>query len=108
MNTETSSEILHVESGRSFEAAFAFTADRGRAAIIVLTEMFGVTEAMKIAAQEFANEGVPALVPNMFWRAEAPRVLDYEGDDRATAWARLAAFDKRQCVADVGIAAEWL
>lgn len=108
MNVETSSEVLYAESGRSFDGAFARGADTGRVAVIILTEMFGVTDAMRIAAQGFAEEGIPALVPNMFWRADIPRALDYEGEDRATAWTRLAGFDKVQGVRDVGMAADWL
>lgn len=107
MTSELRTEILHREGDRPFEGMFARGTDKGGPAILVLSEMFGVSEAMCMAAQEFADNGFPALIPNMFWRAEVPRVLDYEGADRELAWTRLAAFDKERGVADLRYAADW-
>jgi carboxymethylenebutenolidase len=100
--------VLHTENGRPFDGVFARGADKGGPAVLVLTEMFGVSEAMRIVAQQFAECGVPALVPNLFWRADVTRALDYEGEDRATAWSRLAAFDKSLGIADLTYAKEWM
>ena len=100
--------VLHTEDGHSFDGVFVKGVDKGGAAILVLTEMFGVSDAMRMAAQTFADMGVPTLVPNLFWRAETTRALDYDGQDRALAWKRLAAFDKDRGVADLIVASDWL
>jgi carboxymethylenebutenolidase len=100
--------ILHMEDRRPFDGVFAHGADTGGPAVLVLTEMFGVSEAMRIVARQFAERGVPALVPNLFWRADVTRALGYEGEDRAMAWSRLAAFDKSVGVADLTYAKEWM
>jgi carboxymethylenebutenolidase len=83
-------------------AAYRAVPAAGRGPGIVLaSEMFGVTPAMKQAADGFAARGFPTIVPNLFWRYEPAGVLDYEGEDRARAFARLERFDNDLAVADI-------
>jgi carboxymethylenebutenolidase len=105
---EVSTVVVHIEGGQPFDGIFALGEDEGGPAIVVLTEMFGVSEAMRMVALDFAASGVPTLVPNLFWRSEVTRALDYDGEDRAIAWARLAGFDKERGIADLDRVAGWM
>src|SRR5205814_6375414 len=57
------------------------------------------------AADDFARAGFPTLVPNLFWRADTPGMLAYEGPERAQAFARLSAFDHAAAIDDMRRAA---
>jgi carboxymethylenebutenolidase len=101
-----------VEIGTAPEGPFAAyravpVSGRGTG-IVLASEMFGVTSAMKLAADGFAARGYPTIVPNLFWRYEPSGVLGYEGDDRATAFARLERFDTDTAVADIRTTAAFL
>jgi carboxymethylenebutenolidase len=87
-------------SGR-FEAYFSRPAESRGVSVLLLPEMFGVTEAMRGSADAFAAAGFPALVPNLFWRYGPPGVLAYEGVERQTAWNRLQAFDRPTSLDDM-------
>ncbi|HVV94981.1 MAG TPA: dienelactone hydrolase family protein [Hyphomicrobiales bacterium] len=105
MNVEASQDTGMIEVGAARDgpfAAYRAVPASGRGPGIVLaSEMFGVTAAMKLAADGFAARGFPTYVPNLFWRYEPAGVLGYEGEDRATAFARLERFDTDDAVADV-------
>ena len=70
-------------------------------AILLLPEMFGLTPAMRESADAFARHGHAVLAPNMFWRAEHPRALAYDGVDRDIANLRLAECDIDLAVKDI-------
>lgn len=74
-------------------------------AILLLPEMFGLTAAMRLSADAFARQGHVVLAPNVFWRAERPQALGYEGEEREIATARLARLAIERAVADIGDAA---
>ncbi len=76
--------------------------------IVVLSEMFGLNGPMRAVADGYASRGFAALVPNLFWRSEVTRGLEYEGPDRELAWARLKALDLDAVSADVQTAVTWL
>jgi carboxymethylenebutenolidase len=69
--------------------------------IVLVAEMFGLTKAMKMAADYFVSRGFPTYVPNLFWRYEPSGVLEYEDADRAAAFARLERFETGPAVADI-------
>lgn len=93
------------EGGREF-AAYRAVPQAGRACgVVLLAEMFGVTEPMKLAARQLAARGFPALVPNLFWRYEPSGVLAYEGAERAQAWDRLQRFETETALTDIRCAA---
>jgi carboxymethylenebutenolidase len=101
---ETSTVTLKTEGPRTFEA-FAAAPARGRGTgILILSEMFGLNEPMRILARSYAERGYPALVPNVFWRSTPSAALAYEGPERETAFQRLKILDFDAAAADIGVA----
>jgi carboxymethylenebutenolidase len=76
-------------------------------AILLLPEMFGLTPAMQASAERFAREGHVTLIPNVFWRADEPSTLSYDGQHGA-AYARVDRFDLDRGIADLDTAAQAL
>lgn len=91
--------------GRRFDAYCVRLEPAHRPAILLLPEMFGLTLAMQDSADVFARHGHGVLAPNLFWRAEHPETLAYEGREREIAIARLAALDIDRAVTDIADAA---
>lgn len=95
-------------AGRHFDA-YCVRPERARPpAILLLPEMFGLTPAMRESADFFARHGHVVLAPNLFWRADHPEALGYEGSERDTATARLSALDIDRAIADISDAARAL
>jgi carboxymethylenebutenolidase len=70
-------------------------------AILLLPEMFGLTPAMRESADSFAALGHVVLAPNLFWRADRPEPLAYEGAERDIASARPADLGIDRAIADI-------
>jgi carboxymethylenebutenolidase len=102
---ETKTITLKTEGARTFEAFAAAPAQGRGAGILILSEMFGLNEPMRILARSYAERGFTALVPNVFWRSTPSAALAYEGPERDTAFARLKALDMEAAAADIGVAA---
>jgi carboxymethylenebutenolidase len=101
---ETSTITLETEGPRTFEA-FAAAPAKGRGAgIVILSEMFGLNEPMRILARSYAERGFTALVPNIFWRSTPSAALAYEGPEREAAFQRLKGLDFDAAAADIGVA----
>ncbi|HLG87755.1 MAG TPA: dienelactone hydrolase family protein [Alphaproteobacteria bacterium] len=92
-------------AGRCFDAYCICPEPARPPALLLLPEMFGLTRAMRESADGFARYGHAVLAPNLFWRADHPETLGYEGKERELAIARLAAFDVERAVADIADAA---
>mgnify|MGYP001219765315 CR=1 FL=1 len=96
------------DGGRACEA-FVAAPDGGRkAAVLILSEMFGLNGPMKDFAQRYAARGHCAMVPDLFWRTATPGGLGYDEKGFALAWARIKDFDIDACAADMRRAAETL
>lgn len=93
------------EAGRRFTGYGAAPAAARGPGVLLLTEMFGVTEPMRAAADAFARAGFPTVAPNLFWRGAPSGVLAYEGPERAQAFERLATFDTTTALDDMRSAA---
>ncbi len=91
--------------GRSFDAYCVRPEAARPPAVLLLPEMFGLTPAMRESAEGLAQHGHVVLAPNLFWCADQPQALAYEGEERAVAIARLAALDIECAVADIAAAA---
>lgn len=66
--------------------------DKPRPGIVLLQEIFGVNNAMRLAADQFAADGFVVLVPDLFHQIEPGIELGYSDQDRETAigyWQRL-------------------
>ena len=53
-----------------FEAYLAHATARGRAAVVVLHEVFGVNADLRSTCDELAAAGFTAICPELFWRQE--------------------------------------
>ena len=104
--TRLASSPVSIEG--AFDGVMAAPEAPGPVAVLLLPEMFGLTDAMSEATVAFARQGLPTLAPNLFWRSDRPGVLAYEGPERQLAWERLQALDLDHAVADVERAALWL
>jgi carboxymethylenebutenolidase len=79
-----------------------------RGSVVMLQEIFGVNEAMREKARDFALAGFTVLVPDLFWRIR-PRVdLGYSDDERKQGFALMQKFDQVAGAADVRDAIDWL
>jgi carboxymethylenebutenolidase len=95
----------HAMPDRRFDA-YCVRPDAPQApAILLLPEMFGLTPAMRESADAFAREGHVVLAPNLFWRAEHPGTMGYEGQEREIATVRLAGLDIDRAIDDIADAA---
>lgn len=98
-----------VEDGaRIFDACLALASEPSATAVLLLPEMFGLTDAMCAAASDFAALGYITAAINVFWRSAHPQTLGYDGKDRDMANARLDALDIDAVVDDIDTAAAWL
>ena len=100
--------ILTTDGARQFDAYLATPASGRGAAILILSEMFGLNAPMRALADGWAARGHPAMVPNLFWRSDPPRALEYEGPDRQLAFERLRKLDVDRIVADLSLAVQAL
>jgi carboxymethylenebutenolidase len=107
LHTETLT--LARDGQRAFEGCLARPAAAGRhPGIIIYTEMWGITEARRQLARDFAARGWVALVPDIFWRAEHTGMQAEDDAGRARAMQRLEAYDYERGRADLAAAAHAL
>ena len=97
------SRVVRVDSpDGSFEAYLRRTAARGRPAIVVLHEVFGVNADLRSTCDELGDAGFTAICPELFWRQQ--HHVDLSADAQAD-WekgmALNAAFDIDAGVRDV-------
>ncbi len=79
-----------------------------RGSVVMLQEIFGVNEAMREKARDFASNGYKVVVPDLFWRIQ-PRVdLGYSEAERAEGFGLMQKFDQAAGAADVRDAIAWL
>src|ERR1700733_7816556 len=85
------------------EGYYVCAADRPLApAVILLQEIFGVNEAMRAVAHDFAVEGFAVLVPDLFWRVTPRIALSYSELDRRRAGEIMRDFDIELGLRDLG------
>jgi len=81
-------EIPALEIAPGYDGFAALASPGEEVGLLILSEMFGVTAAMKDAARDFARAGISTLVPNIFRRSSETGVFSYEGKDRERAQIR--------------------
>ncbi|MDO6711725.1 dienelactone hydrolase family protein [Aliiglaciecola sp. 2_MG-2023] len=67
---------LTAEDGHKFTAYLA-EPENPKAGLVIIQEIFGITEHLKSVAREFAELGYKTIVPSLFDRLEPGIVLDY-------------------------------
>jgi carboxymethylenebutenolidase len=103
MSSETIS--LPAEDGHVLDAVIARPATVPKGGLIILQEIFGLTQHIKTVAENFAAAGYLAVAPAMFDRVKSGIVLDYT--DFATARATMSQLDRAKCVLDMQAAAAY-
>jgi carboxymethylenebutenolidase len=94
--------IAATDGTGSFFAYVAEPARRPAGAVVVIQEIFGVSDSIKAIADQVADQGFIAVAPDLFWRLE-PRVnlSDRTQAEWDKAFALLNAFDQEKGVADL-------
>jgi carboxymethylenebutenolidase len=101
----TENIALTAEDGHELQAFVAKPAGAPKGGLIILQEIFGVTDHIKDVAEGFAAEGYLAVVPAMFDRVKPGIVLDYS--DFNAARETMAALDLAECALDMKAAADY-
>ena len=76
--------------------------------VIIIQEIFGVNNAMRLVCDDFAAQGYLALAPDLFWRIEPGIELPYTDNGRSIAFGHWQTFDYEAGVKDVISACEYL
>ncbi len=90
---------LQADDGHNFSAYQAEPSGTARAGLVVLQEIFGVTDHIERVADGFAAEGYLAVAPAMFDRIAAGIVLDYS--DIQNGVANMQKLDIEQSLLDI-------
>lgn len=98
---------LPVADGR-FEAHVAEPAMAATAGVILLHEIFGITDRIHRYAADYAAQGLRVIVPDLFWRIEPGVALGHDAADLKRAMQRLKQFDDEGALRDVAACAGWL
>jgi carboxymethylenebutenolidase len=69
------------EDNHQFDAYFAESNGKPKAAIIVIQEIFGVNSHIRSVADDYAKQGYHAIAPALFDRAQPNVELNYNSDD---------------------------
>jgi carboxymethylenebutenolidase len=80
--------------------------DAPKGGIVVIQEIFGLTNHIRSMVEKFAAEGYLAIAPAMFDRVKSDIVLDYSDFD--TARETMAKLDREQSISDIQAAAEYV
>ncbi|MSO65491.1 MAG: dienelactone hydrolase family protein [Alphaproteobacteria bacterium] len=77
-------------------------------AVVILHEIFGITEFIRSRLDFFNDHGYTAMAPDLYHRVAPGRSFDYAGQGFADAFATRNRLDDDQSVGDVGAAVEVL
>ncbi|MBI3708701.1 MAG: dienelactone hydrolase family protein [Proteobacteria bacterium] len=69
--------------------------------LIVLQEIFGLNANMREVADQFAEEGYVAVVPDLYWRIKPGIALGFSDAELAKAFEDLGQFDVDKAIKDV-------
>lgn len=94
--------------GETFDAYVVRPAQRARAAVVVIQEIFGVNAYIRGVCDALAEKRFAALAPDIFWRLERRVELGYDEEGRKKAMALLDAFDQEAALDDIADAARFL
>lgn len=94
--------------GASLTALAAFPGSGPRPGVIVLHELFGLTDFIKSRVDWFAARGFATIAPELYWRTAPGIVYDYAGEGFDAAFATRGQLDDDQAVADIGACVDHL
>jgi len=90
------------EDGHSFDA-FRATPDNPKGGLVILQEIFGMTEQLKSVTRAWADDGYDTILPAMYDRIEPNTVLPF--DDMDNAKRMMEQFDADGVLKDIRAAA---
>jgi carboxymethylenebutenolidase len=102
---KTETVTLTAGDEHSLTAYVAHPEGTPKGGIVILQEIFGLTDHIRGMAEQFAAAGYLSIAPAMFDRVEPNIVLDYTDFD--TARATMDKLDRDQCVLDMQAATEY-
>jgi carboxymethylenebutenolidase len=94
--------------GDAFDGYLSLPSGGTGPGVVMIPEIFGVNEGLRLCADLFAEQGYAVLAPDIFWRLERNVRLDYGEAAYEKAFALHRAFDYEQGMADMNDAIEWL
>ena len=91
--------LANAADGFSFEAYHVAPLDARQGGLVLIQEIFGVTEAIKALADGFAEDGYEVIAPSLYDRLQPGFVADYapeaiaqaRGFSEATPWDQVAS-----------------
>lgn len=87
--------------GQNFSAYLALPASGTGPGVVIAQEIFGVNANMRAVADQFAEEGYVALVPDLFWRQKPGVDLGYTPADFDQAIGYFQGFNLDKGIADI-------
>jgi carboxymethylenebutenolidase len=93
---------IEADDGRTFEAYLAVPKRVPAPGLLVLPEMFNSNTAMRALTDAYAEEGLVAIAPDMYWRTGARQYFEYSRENSPPAKALYNALDRDAAVADMG------
>jgi carboxymethylenebutenolidase len=96
---------LTTEDGHELQAYVARPEGTPKGGIVVIQEIFGLTDHIRNMTEKFAAQGYLAVAPAMFDRIKPGIVLDYTDFD--TARESMGKLDQDQSISDIRAAAEY-
>jgi carboxymethylenebutenolidase len=77
--------------------------------ILLLQEIFGLNQSMRLTAQNFHNQGFDVFAPDLFWRQEEGVQLDPSAaGDREKAQSLMQGLDTQLAISDIAKSVEML
>ena len=95
-------EPIAAGDGRAFSAYLSVPPQPNGHAVIILQEIFGVTDTIRALTDRYAAEGYLALAPDLFWRMEPGVELPHDKAGVARAFGYLERFDELAGIEDIG------
>lgn len=95
-------EPIAAGDGHTFSAYLSVPAQPNGNAVIILQEIFGVTDTIRALTDRYAAEGYLALAPDLFWRMEPGVELPHDKAGVARAFGYLERFDELAGIEDIG------
>jgi carboxymethylenebutenolidase len=94
--------------GEEIDAFVAEPSCPPRGSLVMLQEIFGVNEAMRGKACDFALAGFSVIVPDLYWRLKRRVDLGYGEDERKEGFALMQKFDQATGADDIRDVIAWL
>jgi len=99
---QTRIDEINAVSQQNFNAYVSVPDRPNGHAVIVLQEIFGVTQPIREVADRYAQEGYLAIAPDLFWRVEPGLLLSHSKEDMKRAFSVLEQFSEELGVQDIG------